>query len=100
MIDLASDLNIVEKSGAWYSDQGERIGQGRENAKAYLEQHPDLMDKIEGLILQKHGIKPRTASAAVPMTEGNAVPKDGARANGSRPDEGKKVPHVPVKTAN
>jgi recombination protein RecA len=57
IVDLASDLNIVEKSGAWFSFQGERIGQGRENAKNYLEQHPDIMDKIERLVLQKHNIK-------------------------------------------
>src|SRR5271170_2235268 len=56
VIDLASDLNLVEKSGAWYSFQGERIGQGRENAKAYLEQHPEIIDKLEGLILTKHGM--------------------------------------------
>ncbi|MFO0678954.1 MAG: recombinase RecA [Polyangiaceae bacterium] len=65
VVDLASDLNIVEKSGAWYSFQGERIGQGRENAKAFLEQHPEMMDKLEALILQKHGVvKPGTAPAA------------------------------------
>src|SRR6202453_5049764 len=56
LIDLAADLNLVEKSGAWFSFQGERIGQGRENAKAYLEQHPEIIDKLEGLILAKHGI--------------------------------------------
>jgi recombination protein RecA len=57
LIDLASDMNLVEKSGAWYSFQGERIGQGRENAKTYLEAHPDLMEKLEQMILVKHGIK-------------------------------------------
>src|SRR5271154_1337597 len=51
VIDLASDLNLVEKSGAWYSFGGERIGQGRENAKAYLEQHPDVMDKLQAPLL-------------------------------------------------
>jgi recombination protein RecA len=57
IIDLASDMNLVEKSGAWFSFGGDRIGQGRENAKAYLEQHPEIMDKLEALILAKHGIK-------------------------------------------
>ena len=47
VIDLAADLNLVEKSGAWFSFQGERIGQGRENAKVYLEQHPEIIDKLE-----------------------------------------------------
>src|SRR6201995_5346201 len=53
IIDLATDLELVEKSGAWFSYQGERIGQGRENAKTYLDQHPELMDKLEQAILQK-----------------------------------------------
>jgi recombination protein RecA len=57
IVDLASDMEIIEKSGAWYSFNGERIGQGRENAKAYMEAHPELMDKLEAMILQKHGIK-------------------------------------------
>jgi recombination protein RecA len=57
LVDLASEANIVDKSGAWFSFNGERIGQGRENAKAYMEARPELMDKLEALILQKHGIK-------------------------------------------
>ncbi|WP_394823773.1 recombinase RecA [Pendulispora albinea] len=57
IIDLATDQGLVEKSGAWFSFQGERIGQGRENAKTYLEQHPELMDRLEHMILQKHGVK-------------------------------------------
>ena len=42
VVDLASDASIVQKSGAWFSFDGERIGQGRENARTYLEQHPEL----------------------------------------------------------
>src|ERR1700691_5426625 len=57
LVDLASELGIIEKSGAWFSYGSERIGQGRENAKLYLEQHPEAMEKIEALILAKHGIK-------------------------------------------
>src|SRR5579872_210301 len=57
LVDIGADLGIVEKSGAWFSFGGERIGQGRENAKLFLEQHPDAMDKIETLILAKHGIR-------------------------------------------
>jgi len=65
VVDLASEVGIIEKSGAWFSFGGERIGQGRENAKSYLEQHPDLMDKVEAMVLAKHGIK-RGAPAAQP----------------------------------
>ena len=57
VVDLATDLSIVEKAGAWFSYRGERIGQGRENAKAYLEAHPETMARIENEILVKHGIK-------------------------------------------
>src|ERR1700734_1580600 len=78
VIDLAADLNLVEKSGAWFSFGGERIGQGRENAKAYLEQHPDVMDKLEALILAKHGIKRNSVAQPVPangVAEGDEKPK-------------------------
>ena len=47
ILDLAVNLDIVEKSGAWFSYNGERIGQGRENVKKYLEDNPELMDEIE-----------------------------------------------------
>ncbi|MEO7033765.1 MAG: DNA recombination/repair protein RecA, partial [Polyangiaceae bacterium] len=56
IVDLASDLNIIQKSGAWFSVDGERIGQGRDNARTYLEQHPDLMMRIEHKLLLHHGI--------------------------------------------
>ena len=62
LVDLGSELGIIEKSGAWFSFGGDRIGQGRENAKGYFEQHPELMDKVEALILAKHGIKRGTTS--------------------------------------
>jgi recombination protein RecA len=72
IVDLASELGIIEKSGAWFSFGGDRIGQGRENAKAYLEQHPDLMDKLEALVLNKHGIK-----RGVPALAGQAPAHSG-----------------------
>ena len=56
VIDLATEAGIVEKSGSWFSFQGERIGQGRENARSYLEQHPALLEKVETLVLAKHGV--------------------------------------------
>jgi recombination protein RecA len=83
LIDLATDLGIVDKSGAWFSYNGERIGQGRENAKTYLEQHPQLMDKLEAMILAKHNIKPRNGSAA------EADTKSDAKANEKGSDKGK-----------
>ena len=47
IIDIGSNIDIVEKSGAWYSYNGEKIGQGRENAKLYLENNPEIMDEID-----------------------------------------------------
>ena len=47
IVDIGSNIDIIEKSGAWYSYKGEKIGQGRENAKIYLENNPTIMDEIE-----------------------------------------------------
>ncbi len=47
VLDLAVDMDIVEKSGAWFAYNGQKIGQGRENAKVYLKEHKDVMDEIE-----------------------------------------------------
>ena len=46
ILDLASKIDIVKKSGAWYAYEGDKIGQGRENAKSYLESHPEVMEEI------------------------------------------------------
>ncbi|MCR5546162.1 MAG: recombinase RecA [Lachnospiraceae bacterium] len=57
ILDLAANLDIINKSGAWYAYNGEKIGQGRENAKNYLEEHADIMDHIEGLIRGHYGLE-------------------------------------------
>ncbi|HVY44839.1 MAG TPA: recombinase RecA [Minicystis sp.] len=87
VIDLATEANIVEKSGAWFSFQGERIGQGRDNARTYLEQHPQLLDKIEAQVLAKHGIH-RGASAPQPAAAAPApagAAKAGEKNHGGAP---------------
>src|SRR5918911_299253 len=66
VLDLASNDDIVEKSGAWYSFGGERIGQGREQAKAFLKEHPEVLQQIEGKLLDRFGIKKGAAPAADP----------------------------------
>lgn len=53
ILDLAAESDIVNKSGAWYAYNGNKIGQGRENAKVYLEQHPDVMQTIENQVREK-----------------------------------------------
>jgi recombination protein RecA len=52
VLDMAVDKSIVEKSGAWYSYGKERIGQGRENARTYLTEHPELLVEIEGRLME------------------------------------------------
>ncbi|HEY4125355.1 MAG TPA: recombinase RecA [Rhizomicrobium sp.] len=56
LVDLGVKAGIVEKSGAWYSYDGQRIGQGRENAKAFLAQNKDIADKIEAQVRQNAGL--------------------------------------------
>jgi recombination protein RecA len=56
LLDLAVDRKIVDKSGAWFSYSGERLGQGRENVKAYLKEHPELRQTIEEKLRQELGL--------------------------------------------
>jgi recombination protein RecA len=63
VVDMGSDASFIQKSGAWYSVSGERIGQGRDNARAYLEEHPELMAKLEAQILAHNDIGVPAAAA-------------------------------------
>ncbi len=65
LLDLASQDGIVEKSGAWYAYDGERIGQGRENAKDYLRDHPEVARAVELKVLEKYGVARLTPVVAV-----------------------------------
>ena len=58
LVDIASDLGIMDKSGAWYSYHGEKIGQGRENTKIFLKNNPDIANEIENQIREHYGFKP------------------------------------------
>lgn len=77
LIDLATEMDIVEKRGSFYSFEGMRLAQGRENAKQFLKENPDLADRIEALVRQKAGLPVDenllAAAAAAP-----AAPGDGA----------------------
>ena len=64
VVDLGSELSIVEKSGAWYSYNGERIGQGKDNAREFLRSHPDMALEIENKIREAKGVVVRGAVAA------------------------------------
>ena len=56
ILDLATKIDLVNKSGAWYAYNGEKIGQGRENAKSYLAAHPEIMEEIEEKVRAHYGI--------------------------------------------
>jgi recombination protein RecA len=56
ILDLAVESQIVEKSGAWFSFEGERVGQGRENAKVFLKEHAEIKKKVEHKILERYGL--------------------------------------------
>ena len=77
VLDLAASVGIVQKSGAWFAYGGDKIGQGRENAKAYLREHPEIMDEIEHKVRVAYGLIKEAApegteeTAAVPETEGD-----------------------------
>ncbi len=56
VLDLATDLNIVNKSGAWYSFEGSKLGQGRENSKNFLKENSEILDRIENLVRTQYGL--------------------------------------------
>ena len=69
LIDLGAKAEIVEKAGAWYAYKGEKIGQGKENAKLYLEQNPKAAAEIEMAIREKAGMISK-------KIEGNPIDQD------------------------
>src|SRR4051812_6915142 len=69
LVDLAANEQIIEKSGAWFSFNGERIGQGRENAKDYLKEHPEISKAVEQQVLEKYGVLKQPPVVAVPEPE-------------------------------
>jgi recombination protein RecA len=75
LIDMGVEHGLVRKSGAWYTYQGDQLGQGKENARAFLRDNPDLADEIEKKIKERLGIGAKldadvTAPEAVAVPEG------------------------------
>ena len=64
LLDMAIDMDIIQKSGSWFSYKGERLGQGRDNVKIYLEQHPDFSAEIEKLVMDSAMASIRAAKEA------------------------------------
>ena len=88
VLDLGVEAGIINKSGAWYSYGEERVGQGRDNARTFLEEHPDILAAVERKLLQEHGLieedvpKEPKAEAKVPA----AAPVKEAVAKRARPN--------------
>ncbi|MDH3442939.1 MAG: recombinase RecA [Deltaproteobacteria bacterium] len=75
IVDIGSEMGVVEKSGAWYSFGGERIGQGREAAKQFFKEHPETAAQIMAGIMEKSGLKRQEAEAPTPAADKKAKGK-------------------------
>ena len=98
LVDLGVKAGIIEKSGAWFSFNGERIGQGRENTKAFLKEHPKVADQIEKAVRQNAGLIVDKMLQAAPEGEEAADAEEGpdglrcgGRAGGRHPQKGAKA---------
>jgi recombination protein RecA len=98
LIDLGVEQGIVRKSGAWYTYNGDQLGQGKENARSFLRENPDLANEIEKQIKEKLGIGPvLDAEVAAPPSNGNGNGNGSAgRGNGSGPRAAAVAPVVTV----
>lgn len=63
IVDLAAECNIINKSGAWYAYEGAKIGQGRENTKTFLKEHPEIMREVELKVREYYGLQSDTTAA-------------------------------------
>jgi recombination protein RecA len=77
LLDLGVNANIVEKSGAWFSCDGQRIGQGRENAKLFLRDNPDMANSIERRIRENAGLVADAMLVGAPEPEDDGAPEEG-----------------------
>ncbi len=81
VLDLAVTQNVVEKSGAWYSYSGERIGQGRENVRGFLKDHPEIFARIDAQLRQKLGLSGVKPAEVPPVpTNGSAQAAEAVKA--------------------
>ena len=76
LIDLAVAQNLIEKSGSWFSYKGERIGQGRENARQFMKDNPDIRQAVDAELRRALGlVKAEPAAAAEAAVPTNASPR-------------------------
>ncbi len=92
LLDLAVNSNILEKSGSWFSYKGERIGQGRENARAFLKENKDTMAKLDAEVRKALGLTPSTTSPAPTTVPAQATGTQGRVTTMPSTSEAAKVP--------
>jgi recombination protein RecA len=73
VLDISVDLGIVKKSGAWFTYEGEQLGQGRENAKSFLIENPEVMVEISEKVMVASGLR-RTDEVAEEFTDADEAP--------------------------
>jgi recombination protein RecA len=106
LIDMATDLGLVDKSGSWYTYGTERIGQGRDNARTYLNEHPKVAEELSLKVRRHFGVTKAegnapTTSVSVPsaITNGASETSDAAKASKITPiPQKKKTPTSPAAT--
>jgi len=86
VLDLGVEAGIIQKSGAWYSYGEERVGQGRDNARTFLEEHPDILAAIERKLLQKHGLIEEDSQAAQKAEAATPEPAKASASKRARPN--------------
>ena len=82
ILDLATGIDLIKKSGAWYAYEGEKIGQGRENAKTYFENHPELMEELDRKVRAHYNLS---------GADGEGEKENADKKDGGKPDEKKQA---------
>ncbi|MDD3221481.1 MAG: recombinase RecA [Clostridia bacterium] len=77
VLDLAADIDVIVKSGSWYAYQGNKIGQGRENAKIFLQEHPEILEEVDQKVRAHYGLIDMPEEAAeIPVEESISVTEE------------------------
>jgi len=84
VLDLAANNNIIIKSGAWYAYEGNKIGQGRENAKLYLEEHPEIFSEVEHKVRALYGFEKEEAASEADAVKPGDKPEEKPKSSRSK----------------
>jgi recombination protein RecA len=100
LIDIGVEQSIVRKSGAWYTYDGDQLGQGKENARNFLRDNPDLANEIEKKIKEKLGIGPRVDAEADRAPASGAGAANGPSGTGKAASAANAAASAPAPAAN